>query len=284
MKRTPRAFALLPLAVLSAAALLPAPASHPTSTKPSNYLGFDLNLYPGDEALPILRKTFTFGSFWLGPPPGERTSNWTGKRKVMEAQGFGLVVLYNGPLTKELKSLQLAEETGGSEALRAADLLQREGFPQGTIVFLDIEDGGRLSANYHAFLNHWFAALTKAGYRAGVYCSGMPAPDGPGAVITTAQDIQSHSPDLKIHFWVFNDRCPPSPGCVFPKDPPAPGSSGVADASVWQFAQSPRRKEFTASCPAGYHADGNCYAPSDSNHRWILDVNVANSPNPSQAP
>jgi hypothetical protein len=39
-------------------------------------------------------------------------------------------------------------------------------------------------------------------------------------------------------------------------------------------AQSPRRKEFTAHCPANYAADGNCYAPDDSAHKWFLDANV----------
>src|SRR5262245_6007286 len=37
-----------------------------------SYLGFDRNIYPGDDALPILRKTFAFSSYWLSPPPGEK--------------------------------------------------------------------------------------------------------------------------------------------------------------------------------------------------------------------
>ena len=49
---------------------------------PGTYLGFDLNIYPGDDAMPILRKTFSFTSYWLGPPPGEKRSTWQGKREL----------------------------------------------------------------------------------------------------------------------------------------------------------------------------------------------------------
>jgi hypothetical protein len=50
---------------------------------------------------------------------------------------------------------------------------------------------------------------------------------------------------------------------------------------VWQFAQSPRRKQFTAHCAATYNRDGNCYAPGDNAHAWFLDLNSATSPDPS---
>ena len=38
----------------------------------SAYLGFDRNIYPGDAALPTLRKTFSFAGYWLSPPPFEK--------------------------------------------------------------------------------------------------------------------------------------------------------------------------------------------------------------------
>src|SRR5690242_21044260 len=34
------------------------------------YLGFDRNVYPGDESLPILRKHFAYSGYWLNNPPG----------------------------------------------------------------------------------------------------------------------------------------------------------------------------------------------------------------------
>src|SRR5580692_8021848 len=56
---------------------------------PRAYLGFDLNIFPGKAALPVLRKTFAFSSYWLGPPPGEKINTWMGQRELLRSQGFG---------------------------------------------------------------------------------------------------------------------------------------------------------------------------------------------------
>ncbi len=34
------------------------------------YLGFDLNEYPGDANLKVLRQTFSYAGYWLNNPPG----------------------------------------------------------------------------------------------------------------------------------------------------------------------------------------------------------------------
>jgi hypothetical protein len=245
------------------------------------YLGFDRNQYPGDAALPILRKTFAFSGYWLSPPPGEKTNTWLGKRELFRSQGFGFLVLFRGRDSSELKNEGLAKRLGVEDATAATAAAESEGFPTGTIIFLDIEEGGRLPATYHGYLRVWFEELARAGYRAGVYCSGIPVKEEATITITTTEDIRNNAPSRDITFWAYNDACPPSPGCAFPKEPPAPSFSGTPYASVWQFAQSPRRKEFTSRCRATYHRDGNCYAPGDSSHGWFLDVNTANSADPS---
>jgi len=248
---------------------------------PQSYLGFDRNIYPGDAALPVLRKTFAFTSYWLSPPPGEKTNTWRGKRKLFLAQGFGFLVLYRGRDSKEFKNEAGAIAKGVQDGKNAAAAAKTEGFAAGTIVFLDIEEGGRLSATYHAYLHAWHDELAKAGFNSGVYCSGMPVKESPGLTITTADDIRDNAASHDFTIWAYNDACPPSPGCAFPENPLAPSSSGIGNATVWQFAQSPRRKEFTAHCPAKYALDGNCYAPNDAAHKWFLDVNSATSPDPS---
>src|SRR5580692_1584011 len=68
------------------------------------YLGFDRNIFPGKAALPVLRKTFTFSGYWLSPPPGEKTNTWLGQRELLLAQGFGFLLLYRGPQTRDLKN------------------------------------------------------------------------------------------------------------------------------------------------------------------------------------
>lgn len=247
----------------------------------TSYLGFDLNVYPGDAALPVLRKSFAFAGYWLNSPPGAKKNSWRSKRNTVLAQGFGFLVLFNGPGSKELKSKAQAIARAISDAARAAAAAKTEGFPPRTILFLDIEEGGRLPASYHAYLVRWIDELARAGYRAGVYCSGMQVNEGRGITIVTADDIRSHVGSRELTYFVFNDACPPAPGCVVAKNPPPPSASGVAYASLWQFAQSPRRKQYTGSCAASYNADGNCYAPGDTAHTWFIDLDTAATPDPS---
>ena len=250
---------------------------------PSAYLGFDLNIFPGKDALPVLKKTFSFSSYWLSPPPGEKTNNWLGQRELLRAQGFGFLLLYRGPLSRELKSEAAAAQKGTLDARNAAVVAKSEGFPMRAIIFLDIEEGGRLPAAYHAYLHAWAGALAEAGYRAGAYCSGIPIKEEPGATITTADDIRAHTPSADFVYFIFNDVCPPSPGCAFPQNPLSPATGGIPYAALWQYAQSPRRTERTVHCAPGYHTDGNCYAPNDTAHAWFLDVDTATSSDPSNA-
>jgi len=270
-------------ALTSSSALFITPVLLKAAPKPSrSYLGFDRNVYPGDPALPVLRKTFAFASYWLSPPPGEKLNTWKGKRELLASHGFGFLVLYRGPDNSELETETDAARKGTQDANAAVAAAKEEGFAPGTIIFLDIEEGGRLSPTYHKYVGVWSEELKRAGFRAGVYCSGIPVKEEAAVTITTAEDIRNQATLHEIVIWAFNDVCPPAPGCGFPRNPPGPSASGVSNAAVWQFAQSPRRKERTALCQSKYAPDGNCYPPGDTAHKWFLDVNVAASPDPSQ--
>ena len=251
------------------------------------YLGFDRNIYPGDDALPVLRKTFSFASYWLSPPPGETTNTWSGKRGLLRKNGFGFVVLFRGREDKDLKSVEDAAAKGEADAAATVEAAQREAFSSQTIIYLDIEEGGRLSPKYHKYIISWLWRVSPAFFRGGFYCSAIPVKEGGGKTITSCEDILNDlSPRSREFFlWAYNDVCPPSSGCAFPKAPPLPSIVGTKFCTdcvaIWQFAQSPRRKELTKRCPAGYAKDNNCYAPGDTNHRWHLDVNTATSADPS---
>jgi hypothetical protein len=123
--------------------------------------------------------------------------------------------------------------------------------------------------------------LAKHEFRTGVYGSGMAATAANLERIVTANDIHQHAAGRQIAYWVTNDACPPSPGCET-RTPPPPATSGIDFAEVWQFAQSPKRKDVASGCPANYHADGNCYAPRTRvPHSLMIDLNSAGSPDPS---
>src|SRR5580693_7167419 len=252
------------------------------------YLGFDRNTYPGNASLKALRQTFSYTGYWLNDPPGERTNTWAGHRAAVQSAGFGFLVLFNGRLYAELKSAELksvarATKLGSSDAETAAAAAHREGFPAQTTIFLDQEQGGRMLPEQKAYIYAWVDAVTAAGFRAGIYCSGVAAKDDGNVV--TAEDIRQSAAGRDIVYWAINDACPPAPGCAFPVNPPAhppsPAQSGVRFAEVWQFAQSPQRKDVAASC-ANYNRDGNCYPPGIAAAKQLhVDVNSATSPDPS---
>ncbi len=247
------------------------------------YPGFDRNDYPGDAALPALRKSFRFTGYWLNHPPGETGNSWTGKRGILRRYGFGFLVLFDGRTDAELKAAELKGQdvallgaTDGKAAMAAA---KREGFAPDVLIFLDQEEGGRLLPEQAIYLFAWVDAVREAGARAGVYCSGIAVRDGKGT-ISTAQDIaeretkrvlasdssKGKNRGSRLTLWVANDECPPAPGCTLAAPPLTAALSPAiaAFAAVWQYAQSPRRKQFSASCPANQAPDGNCYAPGSA--------------------
>jgi hypothetical protein len=243
-----------------------------------SYLGFDRNQYPGDQNLSVLRQTFSYAGYWLNHPPGENTNSWQGKRQALRSSGFGFLVLFNGRLDNQLH--RNAAALGKADAQAAVTSAEREGFPPHTIIFLDIEEGGRMLPEQKAYVYAWVDTVSSSGFRAGVYCSGIPAREDKNTTIVTADDIRDNAQNRPIVYWVTNDVCPPSPGCVV-TNTPKPQQSGVRFADVWQFAQTPRRRDFAAMCH-NYNPDGNCYPPGmDPSSHLFVDVNTANSSDPS---
>jgi hypothetical protein len=249
----------------------------------SSYLGMDRNDYPGDQAMKSLRQTFAFTGYWLNNPPAEKQNTWQGHRKTLEAMGYGFLLLFNGREYAAIKASGNATRLGTSDAASAVQSAKREGFPRGAILFLDQEQGGRMLPEQRAYIHAWADEVVRGGYRAGVYCSGIPFRESGNVTVVTADDIRDNAGRRELHFFVSNDQCPPSPGCVV-SPPPRPADSGVAFASVWQYAQSPRRPQMTTTCRQTYATDGNCYAPGFSPGSSVyLDLDSADSADPSHA-
>ena len=121
------------------------------------YLGFDRNQYIGDQNLAVLHKTFYYAGFWLNNPPGENANSWQGKRQAIQSAGFGFLVLFNGRLDKQLRrNPATLGKTDGQAAVSSA---QGEGFPGHTIIFLDIEEGGRMLPEQKAYIYAWVDAV-----------------------------------------------------------------------------------------------------------------------------
>lgn len=253
-------------------------------TAAREFVGFDRNDYPGDAALPVLRRHFAFVGYWLNRPPGGSGNGWAGKRETLVRAGFGFLVLWNGRVDAEILKAQRTgtrpEALGAKDGAAAVAAARAEHFPGGTLIFLDQEEGGRMLPEQAGYLLAWTEAVVRGGDRPGVYGSGQPVPDGPRKTITTAEDIRAKVKAGGLHevaMWVYQDGCPPSDGCLL--TPPALSRSGTVGAKVWQYAQSPRRPEITRACAKSYAADGNCEMPELAGVQ--MDLSVAGSADPS---
>jgi hypothetical protein len=278
--------ALLPFAATSSA--------QTQSTEQNSYVGFDRNDYPGDANLAALRKNFRYSSYWLSNPPGAGRNTWTGKRALLKQHGFGFLLLFNGRSYGELKNKDAAA-LGTADGKSAVAAALHEGFARDSLIFLDQEEGGRMLPEQSAYLFAWADAVRAAGARAGVYCSGIDVSDASGT-ISTARDIlarekarvapNARNKNSPLKLWIANDQCPPSPGCTLqrPSMSKAVPAELVASTLVWQYAQSPRRNQFTGGCSKNYAADNRCYAPGMAqNSDTFVDLNVSSSPDPSSA-
>jgi hypothetical protein len=277
------------LVVMTLGAALRMPAQNAAQR---SYVGFDRNDYPGDANLVELRKNFRFSSYWLNNPPGAQHNSWAGKRALLKQTGFGFLVLFNGRLYGDLKGKDAAA-LGTADGKAAVAAALHEGFPRNTLIFLDQEEGGRLLPEQSAYLVAWADAVRAAGARAGIYCSGIDVPEGSGK-ISTARDILEHEKSraaastrekaAPLMLWIANDQCPPSPGCTLqqPQMSTAVPAELASSTLVWQYAQSPRRNQFTSGCPGNYATDNRCYAPGmTQNADTFVDLNVSSSPDPS---
>ena len=231
-----------------------------------------------------MRKDFAFTGYWLTTPPGDDTNTWTGKRELLKQQGWGFLVLANGKLEAEILQAKKAgtspTDLGRKDAAGAVAAAKSEQFPAHTIIFLDQEEGGRLTDVQAAYLLAWTETVAASDFRPGVYASGQRVQDDPGVWIDTVQDIRERIKKGGLHevaIFDAQDECPPAPGCTLQTKPLS--EAGEPDLVAWQYSQSPRRPSITKSCAKTYAADGNCYAPGFS--KVFLDMNVANSPDPS---
>lgn len=188
----------------------------PRAEAQKTYLGLDRNDYPGNAAMKTLRSTFAFTGYWLNNPPGESRNDWHGNRQSIEGMGYGFLLLFNGREYAYLKASGDAAKMGAKDSRAAVQAAQREGFAQGSVIFLDQEQGGRMLPEQLSYILAWVDGVIRGGYRAGIYCSGIPFRESAGVTVVTASDIHDHAAGRAIQFFISNDQCPPAPGCVFP--------------------------------------------------------------------
>jgi hypothetical protein len=232
----------------------PAPASGPNAA--GAFPGFDTGLYPGDEALRAWRQSSPY--LWVGyylPAPCHRDVSWSGRRDRLIQMGWGTAVIYLGQQdwaaapnrapaapdtaarTDSAASVQappapppacsaslLSGARGGTEAADAAAKAAAEGFPNGTVVYLDVERVNAVSPALLEYVRGWIDGVLADGrYTPGIYCHRVNADALHDAArpVYVARGRAGEPP-----FWVAS-----SAGFSLEQ---APRGVGLGYANVWQ--------------------------------------------------
>lgn len=139
--------------------------------------------------------------------------------------GWGLAPLYVGQQTVGPGSHVVTAAQGAVDGLQAANDMNTEGFPPGSWVYLDLENGPPFGNAQREYVAAWIDAVEAGGYHAGVYCSYLFAAD--------AAKLRQG-----VRIWAFriptNERRSVG-GLNFPAPDPT-GSSPVA--AIWQRQQN----------------------------------------------
>jgi hypothetical protein len=209
------------------------------------HLGFDTSVFPGEHALRTWRAAgapYEWVGYYL-PAPCHRDRSWSGQRATIEALGFGTAVIYVGQQTwgrtPRPGSAAARAATrrghvcnadfvhGGQGAAEGVDAVARaaaEGFPRGTIIFLDLERMERMPALMRAYYRAWTRRVLADGrFRPGVY---VHAHNAAAVHEDLVAEYRAAGRAGEPAVWVASGR-------NFSPDK-APADVGHAFAGVWQ--------------------------------------------------
>lgn len=259
------------LAELSGSALL----RQVTAAGP--YLGFDTSIYPGDDAMRAWRDEAHY--HWVGyylPAPCHKDASWSGKRETLETMGWGLAVVYVGQQTWGRTPNPRARVPNGavcatnlvSDARGLADgddavaKAAAEGFPAGTVIFLDIEYMASVPGAMRDYYVAWTERVLADGrYRAGYYAHTRNA----ALIYADVKGVfESHGLRAEPPFWIAG-------GSNFGRDR-APQDVGHAFAAVWQGVLDTWEERNSVKLPIDVNVAS---LPSPSSHAFAAEVVAA---------
>lgn len=136
------------------------------------FAGFDRADCPGLGALYLLKLKSNLQ--WCGyylHAPSQPASTWKGKRAALVAQGWGLAPIYVGQQIVGPGSHNVTAAQGAVDGVQTVNDMQAEGFPLGSTVFLDLENGPPFTSVEQSYVSAWVDTVAHNGYQPGVYCS-----------------------------------------------------------------------------------------------------------------
>jgi hypothetical protein len=191
--------------------------------------------------------------------PCHRDTTWLGKYQTLRDLGWGSALLYVGqqdwarvpdeilpsraesgrgtgpdntgtsallraPASVVCSASLLSSAQGALEAADAADKAQREGFPRGSTIFLDVEYVTSVASPLRDYVAAWVAAVLSDGrYEPGIYCAKSNAAD---FYQTASQAFAAAGRHDSPSFWIAS-----SVGFSLDRQPT---DVGLPYAAVWQ--------------------------------------------------
>ncbi len=186
----------------------PAPAPPAVPAPPTanvTYRGFDTSIYPGDAAMTAWKSgsPYKWSGYYLASPC-HKDATWSGKRAFLSGLGWGLAAIFVGQqtfdgvptiLTNRIGAVDvpnaiapvtvtatcsrtlLSRDQGISEADDAIAKTLAEGFPAGSVIFLDLERMDFVTSAMESYYRAWAERVLAHGrYRPGVYVHKFNAP------------------------------------------------------------------------------------------------------------
>jgi hypothetical protein len=241
MSRYRSAFLAVLTCTLTAGACAPLPVGGPVPSR--GVPGFDTRDYPGDT---VMRRWFTASPYrWVGyylPAPCYTGTTWSGRRAALGQMGWGFAVLFVGeqdwsamraapgdtvPVAAagaRCASANLTAQHGASHAATAEAAAAADGFPDATVIFLNVERVERVTPELAAYVRSWVATmLDRDRYTPGLYAHDLNAPE---LHALAAAEFERRGRTERPRLWVARQA-----GFAIAS---APAESGHAAASVWQ--------------------------------------------------
>ncbi|MCF2151904.1 DUF1906 domain-containing protein [Desmonostoc muscorum LEGE 12446] len=193
----------------------------------SGHAGFDRLQYPGDSVMQWLRDNTNLAwiGFYLAPAPSQPYTGWMLKHDFLKNLGWGFAPIYVGQQAQGPGSRILTAQQGRIDAQDATNLASNAGFPQFSVLYLDVEQGPPLDQSVIDYYTAWVQVVFDNNYYPGVYCSHLLAD-------------QFIAADNRVLLWVFNLRTYSS-NQFYPNPYPNPDPSiGHPSSTVWQLAQN----------------------------------------------
>ncbi|MDB4876896.1 MAG: hypothetical protein JWM41_3342 [Gemmatimonadetes bacterium] len=197
----------------------PIPTPPRTDTVPS-FAGFDIGVYPGDAAMHAWvhpASPYYWAGYYL-PAPCHRDTTWSNKYAAVTSMGWGVAALYVGQQDfsqmsasaaraeqagQELvtcSSTLLTTTQGTDEATDAVTKMRADGFPDRSVIFLDVEPVTTVTPALLQYYHAWIAGVLHDGrYRPGVYAAKANAPTLYAAAL---EDFRAAGSTDVPFFWI----------------------------------------------------------------------------------